>query len=227
MEGAFFDALRLLAAGDEALWSSVRLSLAAATGAVLAATPFALAAAWALAGRSFFGRRAAVALLHGLLAFPTVVVGLVLYLLLSRHGPLGAWRLLFTPWAIGVGQFFIALPVLAVFALSAFEATDRRARETAATLGASLPRAALTEISEARFGIVAGLLAGFGRVVSEVGCALLVGGNIAGHTRTIPTAIVLETGRGAFAQGIALGLLLLLLALLASAGLAFLQSTQK
>ena len=173
---------------------------------------------WAAGGGRVVARLAGVS---------TVVVGLVLYLLLSRHGPLGAWRLLFTPWAIGVGQFFIALPVLAVFALSAFEATDRRARETAATLGASLPRAALTEISEARFGIVAGCLAGFGRVVSEVGCALLVGGNIAGHTRTIPTAIVLETGRGAFAQGIALGLLLLLLALLASAGLAFLQSAQK
>ena len=124
---------------------------------------------------------------------------------------------------MAIGQALIAFPVLVIFALTALQKNDARVRETARTLGAGAVRAALTEIYEARFGIVAALLNGFGRVVSEVGCALMVGGNIAHYTRTIPTAIALETGKGMFAEGIALGIVLIFLAVATSAMLSLAQ----
>ena len=209
-------AFRLLFSGDPGLWEIIALSLSVSAAALIAATPPALATAYALAAFEFRGRRACVALLQGTLSFPTVVVGLVLYLLLSRRGPLGAWDLLFTPTAMAVGQAIIAFPILAAFSLAALRKSDSRARETALTLGATPFRAALTEIADARFGIAAALMAGFGRVVSEVGCALMVGGNIAHYTRNITTAIALETGKGKFAEGVALGMVLVFLALAAS-----------
>lgn len=217
------EALRLLAAGDALLWQAVAASLGVALGALVAAVPVALLLALPLAMSDFFGRRAVVALLQSLLAVPTVVIGLVLYMLLSREGPLGALELIFTPHAMAAGQFLIALPVLASFALSSLQGRAAPAYETARTLGAGRARALATVISETRFGLAAALFAGFGRIISEVGCALMVGGNIRGYTRTIPTAIALETGRGKFAEGIALGLVLLLLAAVSSLLLAFAQ----
>ena len=221
------EAFRLLFSGDPGLWEIIALSLTVSLAALAVAVPPALAAAYALAAFDFRGRRILIALLHGTLSFPTVVVGLVLYLLLSRRGPLGAWDLLFTPAAMAIGQAVIALPILAAFSLSALQRNDSRARETALTLGASAPRAMLTEMAEARFGIAAALMAGFGRVISEVGCALMVGGNIAHHTRNITTAIALETGKGKFAEGIALGAVLVFLALAASGLAALFQEGRK
>ena len=223
ISAATAQAFALLFSADKNLWGIVFLSLAVSAVALAAAAPPALAAAYALAKFRFVGRRLCLTALQGFLSFPTVVVGLVLYMLFSRHGPLGAWGLLFTPQAMAIGQFIIALPVLAVFALAALQKNDRIVGETARGLGASPLRAAFTEFYEARFGLLAAALAGFGRVVSEVGCALMVGGNIAHHTRTIPTAIALETGKGAFAEGIALGVVLVAFALLASAALSFAQ----
>ena len=220
-------AMRLLFSGDNALWEIVGVSLSVSAAALALAAPIALATAYLIAENNFFGRRALIAALHGLLSFPTVVVGLVLYMMLSRRGPLGAWELLFTPQAMALGQALIAFPVLAAFALSALQKNDPLLRETAKTFGAGRWRAALWAFREARFGLVAALLAGFGRVVSEVGCALMVGGNIAHYTRNITTAIALETGKGAFAEGIALGIVLVVLALAASALLAILQGSGK
>jgi tungstate transport system permease protein len=140
-------------------------------------------------------------------------VGLLLYLLLSRRGPLGAWELLFTPEAMVIGQAVIAFPIICAFALAAVQAADPRLFETARLLGARPLRAGLTTLREVRFALVAAVLSGFGRVISEVGCALMVGGNIAGLTRTIPTAIALETSKGAFTEGIALGIVLMIVAL--------------
>ena len=220
---ALVGALRLLFSGDAALWEIVGVSLSVALGALVLSAPPAFACAYMLANRDFPGRRALLAVLQSLLSFPTVAVGLILYLLLSRRGVLGAWELLFTPLAMALGQALIIFPVLSVFALSALQKNDARVRETAQTLGASPLRAALTELAEARFGIVAALLTGFGRAISEVGCALMVGGNIAHHTRNITTAIALETGKGKFAEGIALGMVLVVLALAASLLLAVVQ----
>ena len=220
-------AMRLLFSGDGALREIVGVSLAVSGAGLALAAPLSLALAYTLAENDFFGRRALIAALQGLLSFPTVVVGLALYMLLSRQGPLGAWGLLFTPSAMALGQALIAFPVLTVFALSALQKNDPLLRETACTFGAGRLRTAWWAFREARFGLVAALLAGFGRVVSEVGCALMVGGNIAHYTRNITTAIALETGKGSFAEGIALGVVLVALALAASALLAILQGSGK
>jgi tungstate transport system permease protein len=147
-----------------------------------------------------------------MLAFPAVVVGLTFYLLLSRQGPLGEWQLLFTQPAMVIGQVALALPILVAMGHSALQSINRRAWETARTLGASVPRAVFTLMREARFGLLAAMLAGFGRIIAEVGASMMLGGNILHYTRNIPTAIALETSKGEYAQGIALGIVLLLLA---------------
>jgi tungstate transport system permease protein len=201
-----------LAQGDAELWAIVWISLKVSLCALALATPFAVAAGFWVASHRFTGRRFAIVALQGLLSFPTVVVGLILYLLLSRSGPLGAWHLLFTQDAMIIGQAVIAFPVLAAFTLAAITGADPRLRETAVSLGAGPVRSALTSLHEVRFAVIAGVLNGFGRVISEVGCSMMVGGNIAGLTRNIPTAIALETSKGDFAQGIALGTVLMFFA---------------
>ncbi len=217
------EAFRLLSSGDPTLWGIIWLSLWTSVTGVALIVPFCVGAGFLLAHRAFPGRRALVVFTQALLSFPTVVVGLIIYLLLSRKGPFGDLQLLFTPTAIVIGYMLIAFPVVTVFTLSAVQGGDPRIVETARTLGASRLRAALTTLSEVRFGVMAGIVNGFGRVVSEVGCALMVGGNIAYFTRNIPTAISLETAKGEFAQGIALGVVLMLLAIGVNVVLAWLQ----
>ena len=134
-------------------------------------------------------------------------------MLLSRQGPMGFMHLLFSPTAMVLGQIMIVFPVLVAFTISAVQSADPRAHETAVSLGASHCGAALTTIYEVRFGIMTAIFNGFGRIISEVGAALMLGGNIAGLTRNIPTTIALETSKGEFAQGIALGFVLIVLAL--------------
>lgn len=216
-------AFALLLSGDAKLWGIIWVSLWVAIAAVAITAPPAIAAGFALAKLKFAGRRVIVVLVQALLSFPTVVIGLVIYLLLSRRGPLGAFELLFTPWAIMIGYIVIALPILVVFTVSAVQGADPRIYETARSLGARPLRAALTTLWEVRFAVMAGIVNAFGRVVSEVGCALLIGGNIAGLTRNIPTAIALETAKGEFAQGIALGMVLVVLAIGINIALAWLQ----
>ena len=213
-----------LAGGDAELWAIVWISLKVSLCALALATPFAVALGFWIASNRFAGRRLAIVALQGLLSFPTVVVGLILYLLLSRSGPLGPWHLLFTQDAMIIGQAIIAFPVLAAFTLAAITGADPRLRETAVSLGAGPLRSALTSLHEVRFAVVAGVLNGFGRVISEVGCSMMVGGNIAGLTRNIPTAIALETSKGDFAQGIALGSVLMLFAFAVVALLALIQA---
>ena len=216
-------AFALLFSGDAELWTIIWISLRVSLIALAVATPPAVVLGYTLAQKRFPGRRVVVVVIQGLLSFPTVVVGLILYILLTRQGPLGSWQLLFTQGAMIMGQAVIAFPVLAAFALAAVQGADPRAHETAISLGASPLRAALTTLLEVRFAVVAGVFNGFGRVISEVGCAMMVGGNIAGVTRNIPTAIALETSKGDFAQGIALGAVLMLFALGISITLALLQ----
>ena len=206
-------AFALLAGGDEELCRTIFISLRVSIIALLIATPLAIWAGYVLAIGRFRLRRPLIVLLQSMLSFPTVVVGLILYLLFTRRGPLGDFHLLFTQDAMIIGQALIAFPVLAAFALAALQGADPRVRETALSLGANRRQAAFTLLREVRFGITASVLNGFGRVISEVGCAMMVGGNIAGLTRNIPTAIALETSKGEFAQGIALGAVLLVLAL--------------
>ena len=217
------EALRLLFSGDPELWGIVGVSLKVSIAALILIGPPAIAVGFLLAHVGFPGRRLLVILVQALQSFPTVVVGLLLYLLLSRQGPLGALQLLFTQKAMILGQMAIAFPVLAGYTLTAVQGADPRVHETAVTLGAGRLRAAVTTLWEVRFGVMAAVFTGFGRVVSEIGCALMVGGNIAGLTRNIPTAIALETSKGEFAQGVALGLVLIVLALGVNIALAAVQ----
>ncbi len=216
-------AMTLLFSGDMALWTVVGISFEVSVKAILYTSIPALPLAFLLAYGRFPGRRPLIAIINSLMALPAVVIGLTLYLLLSRSGPFGDLHLLFTRQAMILGQMLLCFPVLVAMGHSAIQAADRRAWETALTLGASTWRAMLTLLFEVRFALLAALIAGFGRIIAEVGSSMMVGGNILNHTRNIPTAIALETSKGEFAQGIALGLVLLTLALMINTALTLLQ----
>ena len=212
ISSATWQAIQLLLSGDSDLWEIILISFRVSLIAILLATPPAILIAFLLAFGNFPGRRLLIAITNTALAIPAVVVGLTLYLVLSRSGPVGAWRLLFTQTAMIIGQIVLAFPLLVAMAHTALQAADRRAWETARMLGASKMRAIWTLMYEVRFGLMSALLASFGRIIAEVGASMMLGGNILHYTRNIPTAIALETSKGEFAQGIALGLVLLLLA---------------
>ena len=217
------DAFGLLFSGDPVLWKIIWVSLKTSLVGLLVATPVAVLIGYLIATREFVGRRIAIWIAQATLSLPTVLVGLLLYLVLSRQGPMGSMQWLFTQTGIIFGQVLIVLPVLIAFTLSAVQAADPRLAETAVVHGASPWRVMLTVLHEVRFGVMAAVINGFGRVISEVGCAMMVGGNIAGETRTITTAIALETSKGEFAQGIALGIVLIAIALLINAAMLLLQ----
>ena len=205
------DALWLLVSGNPELWNIISISFQVSGTAMLIATPPALVLAFILAYMQFPGRRFLISVFSTLLSVPAVVVGLTLYILLSRQGPVGDWKLLFTQTAMVLGQIALCFPILVAMGHSAFQAADRRAWETARTLGASPYRAFRTILHEVRFGLLAAMLAAFGRIIAEVGASMMLGGNILNYTRNIPTAIALETSKGEFSQGIALGIVLLTL----------------
>lgn len=216
-------AFALLFSGDEALWRIVLVSLKTSILGLLLAVPPAVFLGYVIAMHSFRGRRIVIWLAQAALSLPTVLIGLLLYLTLSRRGALGGLELLFTQEGVILGQMLIGLPVLLAFTLAAVQAADPRYAETAIAHGASRWRVMATVLHEARYGVMAAVISGFGRIISEVGCALMVGGNIEGQTRTITTAIALETSKGEFAQGIALGIVLVSLALLMNGALVLLQ----
>jgi len=216
-------AFGLLFSGDPVLWRIIWISLKTSVVGLLIAAPVAVLIGYVIATREFTGRRIVIWIAQAALSLPTVLIGLLLYLLLSRQGPFGSLQWLFTQSGVILGQILIVLPVLIAFTLSAVQAADPRLAETAIVHGASRWRVMLTVLHEVRFGVMAAVINGFGRVISEVGCAMMVGGNIAGETRTITTAIALETSKGEFAQGIALGIVLVAFALLINAGMMLLQ----
>ena len=216
-------AFALLFSGDPALWLIIWISLKTSLIGLLLATPIAVVAGYAIASYRFPGRRLVIWLAQAALSLPTVLIGLLLYLLLSRQGPWGNLHWLFSQPGIIAGQVVIAMPVLLAFTLAAVQAADPRYAETALAHGATGWRVMCTLLYEVRFGVMAAVISGFGRVISEVGCAMMVGGNIAGVTRTITTAIALETSKGEFAQGIALGIVLIAVALLMNGALLLLQ----
>lgn len=217
------EAVYLLVNGDADLWAAILISLRVSVSALLLATPPAILLGFVLGNYQFPGRRALIVLVQTLLSFPTVVIGLIMYMLLSRNGPLGSWELLFTQQGMMLAEAVLAFPILTAMTLTAVQGVDRRATETARSLGAKPMRVALTTLNEVRFAVVAALVVGFGRVISEIGCALMVGGNIAGLTRTMTTSIALETSKGLFAEGIALGLVLIVIALAVNMALNLLQ----
>ena len=206
------EALRMLISGDREVWEVVLLSLRVSGVAVLIGLLIGIPVGTAVALLRFRGRRLVIALIHTGFALPPVVVGLFVYMLLSRAGPAGNLDLLFTPAAMVLAQAVLASPYVAGITLAAVQAVPYDALLQARSLGATRTRAVLTILREARLGIGAAIVAGFGAVISEVGAVMLVGGNIAGETRVMTTAIVLQTRRGNFAAAMALGLLLLAIA---------------
>jgi tungstate transport system permease protein len=155
-----------------------------------------------------------------LLSFPTVVIGLLCYAFMTHRGPLGHMGLLFTIPGMAVGQTILGLPIVIAMTANAVENLDYRLKQTLITLGADRRQVLLTTLWEARFALALAAAAAYGRIVSEVGISMMVGGNIKWHTRTITTAIALETGKGQFAMGIALGLILMTVALLVNLAMA-------
>jgi tungstate transport system permease protein len=204
-------AIHLLINGDHELWNIIGISFQVSGAAILITIPPALLIAFMLAYGHFPGRRLLITIFNTLLSIPAVVIGLTLYIVLSRQGPLGDMKLLFTQSAMVLGQIALCLPILVAMSHSAFQAGDKRAWETARTLGATPLRAGFTVIHESRFGLLAALIAAYGRIIAEVGASMMLGGNILHYTRNIPTAIALETSKGEFSQGIALGLVLLIM----------------
>jgi tungstate transport system permease protein len=187
---------------------SLRVSLAGTIVAALVGVPI---GTW-LGSSKFRGRRAIVVLTNTLMAMPTVLVGVLLYALLSNRGPLGMFGLLYTPTAIIIGEALLALPLLVALSRGAIENLDARARETAVTLGAGRARTLFVLAKEASPALMAAVLSAFGRIVSELGIALMVGGNIRGETRTLTTSMTLATARGDFDLAVALGGVLLVVA---------------
>jgi tungstate transport system permease protein len=192
-----------------AIWVSLKTSGLAA----LVASALAVPAALFLAGRDFRGKRAVLLINQTWMAAPTVVIGLLFYSLLSRSGPFGGWGLLYTQAAMTVGQVFLILPLIIGFSYTALRQVDKRARLTALTLGASRRQAGWVVLREAKYALLIAVLAGFARAISEVGIAMMLGGNIRNATRNITTSIALETSKGEFRNGVVLGAVLLVITL--------------
>jgi len=201
---------------------SLRISLTAIILASLMGGPL----GFLMAVKDYWGKKFTVVLVNTLLALPTVVVGLIVYSLISRRGPMGVFGILYTPSAMIIGQFILATPIIIALTYSAVQGIDKRVRNTSLTLGATESQSAWMVIKEARYAVLAAVITGFGRVIAEVGAAMLLGGNIKGSTRTMTTAIALETSKGEFGFGIALGIILLIIAFSINILLHYFQSKQ-
>lgn len=223
---ALGEALALLLSGDPYLWKIVARSLQVSGGAVLLGLLIGIPLGTWLGLARFPGRGLAVALVNTGLALPPVVVGLFVYVLLSRQGPLGGLGWLYTPSAMVAAQFVLAAPYVAAITLAAVGSVPPELRLQARALGASRWQALLLHLREARLSVMAAVAAGFGAVISEVGAVMMVGGNVQGETRVITTAILLETRRGRFATAMALGLILLAIAFAANAFITRVQQAQ-
>ncbi|GGB57973.1 ABC transporter permease [Shewanella inventionis] len=206
-------AFSLLLSLNPDVWAIINISFSVSFAALLITVVPSIILGFILAFSHFRGRWVVTNLIQTLQSIPTVVIGLLVYLLLTRQGVLGDLKWLFTQQGMILGQMLICAPVMVALSQAAFSSVDRRAWETSRTLGASWLRAVWTLCRELRVPLLLAIIAAFSRILTEVGCSMMVGGNIMNVTRNIPTAIALETSKGDFAQAIALGLVLLILAL--------------
>ena len=205
-------AFRLLIGGDPETYSAVAATVKASGFSMAASLLLGVPLGFVLGYLRFPGRRQLRLVVDTMLSLPTVFIGLVVYAFITRRGPLGEMNLLFTLPGISIGQAILALPVVIALSATAVEGMDANLRTTLVSLGANRRQLLFTSLWEVRHGILSAGLTAYGRVMTEVGISMMVGGNIKWHTRTITTAIALETGKGMFATGIALGLVLLLIA---------------
>ncbi len=220
---SFRKAFSLMAHLDAELVGIILLSLKVSCSALIIATLLGLPLAAFLAFKRFPLKGVCISALHTFMGLPPVVVGLFAYLLLSRSGPLGFFALLYTPTAMIIAQAILSFPIVTSLSHSAIVSVDPIIRQASQTLGATPVQISLNVISEARYGIMSAVMAGFGRVTAEVGAILIVGGNIAGFTRVMTTTIALETDKGNFELALALGIILLSISLLVNAMLYYIQ----
>lgn len=206
---SLLSALLLVASLDPEMVLIVAVSLKVSGSSTVLASLMGIPLGFFIAFESFAGKRMVITCLNTLLALPTVVIGLFVYAFISRRGILGPLDLLYTQKAMIIGQTILILPIVATFTIAAISRIDERYRKTAITLGANRRQTAFVILREARFGIVAAVIAAFGRVIAEVGISMMLGGNARGFTRTMTTAMALEYDKGQFALAVALGIILL------------------
>ena len=210
---SFSSAVHLVASLDPELLTIVRVSLTVSCLATVSAAIIGIPAGFVIAYGDLPGKRVQITILNTLLALPTVVIGLFVYTFISRRGIFGPLDLLYTQKAMIIGQFLLIVPQIAALTIAAVSRIDERYRKTAKTLGADTWQTALVVLREGRFGIGAAVISAFGRVISEIGISMMLGGNIKGFTRTMTTAMALEYDKGSFILAVALGLVLMALSL--------------
>lgn len=209
----FVQAVNLIVTLNPELIEITVRSLYISLSATLLATVITIPLGGLIHFHEFFGKRAVITIIQTLYSVPTVIVGLLVYLFISRSGPLGLFGLLFTPEGMIIGQTVLILPIMAGLTITALSGVDRNIRDTLISLGATEFQSIIQVVREARFAILGAVILGFGRAISEVGVAMMIGGNIRGATRVLTTSIALETGMGNFGLSIALGIVLLIIAL--------------
>jgi tungstate transport system permease protein len=212
VEGLIEAAHLIVTLNPEVVEITIR-SLSITFGAVIIASAISIPLGALITFHEFRGKKSLINLIQTLYAMPTVVVGLIVFLFLSRQGPLGFLGLLFTAEGMMIGQAILVLPIITGLTISALSSVDQTIIDTIRSLGASSTQFLFSVLREARFAIFAAIALAFGRAISEVGAAIIIGGNIRGFTRILTTAITLETGKGNISLSIALGIILLLLAL--------------
>jgi tungstate transport system permease protein len=210
---AFLQAIQLIATLNSEVVEIAMRSLAISATAVVLASLVCIPAGGLIHFRNFQGKRVLINIIQTFYSVPTVCVGLFVFIFISRAGPLGGLGLLFTPTAVVIGQMVLITPILMGLTISALSGVDKAIKDSALSSGATEFQAISTIIKEARFAVVAALIMGFGRAISEVGAAMILGGNIRGYTRVLTTAISLETQKGELVLALALGIILIALAL--------------
>jgi tungstate transport system permease protein len=210
----FSEAISLIVTFNPEVYQIASLSVYISLSATILAALISIPVAGLIHFREFRGKRTLIVLIQTLYSVPTVVVGLVIYLMISRSGPFGFLGLLFTPEGMILGQTVLVIPIMMGLVISALSGVGREIRDMLVSLGATEFQSIVAIVKEARFAILSAVVLGFGRAISEVGVAMMIGGNIRGATRVLTTSIALETGMGNFGFSLALGLLLLGIALI-------------
>lgn len=219
----FNEAIKLLIAGDSSVYSAISATITVSSWSLFISLIIGLPLGFLLGYYSFPGKPIIRTIVDTLLALPTVVIGLIAYTVLSQSGALGNFGLLFTQKAIIIGQIVLGLPIIIALTASVVEAVDKRLYLSLKGLGASSNQILIATLLEAKFGLMTAAMTAYGRIMTEIGISMMVGGNIKYHTRTITTAIALETGKGEFVTGIALGLVLFCIALMVNISLSIMK----
>jgi tungstate transport system permease protein len=219
----FHEAIELLISGNESVYSAISVTVTVSSWSLLISLLIGLPLGFLLGYYQFPGKFIVRTIVDTFLAFPTVVIGLIAYTMLSQAGVFGEYNLLFSQKAIIIGQIFLGLPIIIALTATQVEAVDKRLYISLKGLGAHPHQILVATLIEARFGLMTAAMTAYGRIITEIGISMMVGGNIKYHTRTITTAIALETGKGEFVTGIALGLVLFVVALMVNIALSILK----